>query len=139
VPELRDAGITIGFGSDCVMDPWYSLGKADMLDVAFMGLHVGHMSSRADMRWCYEAVTANSAKLMGLEKYGLEVGNHANFVILQAKDTIEAIRLRANRLAVVRHGAIIAKTTPQITTINLPDRPSTVQSDTYAPRSPSER
>ena len=138
VPELRDAGITIGFGSDCVMDPWYSLGKADMLDVAFMGLHVGHMSSRADMRWCYEAVTANSAKLMGLEKYGLEVGNHAHFVILQAKDTIEAIRLRANRLAVVRHGAIIAKTTPQITTINLPGRPSTVQSDTYAPRSPSE-
>jgi len=29
------------------MDPWYSLGKADMLDVAFMGLHVGQLSSRA--------------------------------------------------------------------------------------------
>ena len=45
VPELRDAGINVGFGSDCVMDPWYSLGKADMLDVAHMGLHVGQMSS----------------------------------------------------------------------------------------------
>jgi len=52
VPELRDAGITVGFGSDCVMDPWYSMGRADMLDVASMGLHVGQLSSRADMAWC---------------------------------------------------------------------------------------
>ena len=22
VSELRDAGLTVGFGSDCVMDPW---------------------------------------------------------------------------------------------------------------------
>ena len=36
VRELRDAGVTVGFGSDCVMDPWYSLGRADMLDVGFM-------------------------------------------------------------------------------------------------------
>ncbi|MEL6794942.1 MAG: cytosine deaminase, partial [Pseudomonadota bacterium] len=44
VRELRDAGVTVGFGSDCMMDPWYSLGKADMLDIAFMGLHVGQLS-----------------------------------------------------------------------------------------------
>ena len=138
VPELRAAGITIGFGSDCVMDPWYSLGKADMLDVAFMGLHVGHMSSRADMRWCYDAVTENSAKIMGLEKYGLQVGHHANFVLLQAKDPIEAIRLRAHRLAVVRRGAIIARNEPLVTAINLPGRPATVQPEIYAPRPPSD-
>ena len=75
---------------------------------------------------------------MGLEKYGLEVGNHANFVILQAKDTIEAIRLRAHRLAVVRRGTIIAKNMPQVTNINLPGRPSTVQPDMYTPRPPSD-
>ncbi|VAW21541.1 Cytosine deaminase, partial [hydrothermal vent metagenome] len=46
VPELRTAGINVAFGSDCVMDPWYSLGKACMLDVAHMGLHVAQLSSR---------------------------------------------------------------------------------------------
>ncbi|MEM6986587.1 MAG: cytosine deaminase, partial [Pseudomonadota bacterium] len=66
VPELRDAGITVGFGSDCVMDPWYSMGRADMLDIAFMGLHVGQLSSIADMTWCFDAVTENSARIMGL-------------------------------------------------------------------------
>ncbi|MEM7440132.1 MAG: amidohydrolase family protein [Pseudomonadota bacterium] len=112
VRELRDAGVNIGFGSDCMMDPWYSLGKADMLDVAFMGLHVGHLSSRADMAWCFDAVTSNSAKVMGLDGYGLAKGCAANFVLLQATDPIEAIRLRAHRLAVIRNGRKIASSSP---------------------------
>ncbi len=108
VRELRDAGITVGFGSDCVMDPWYSLGKADMLDVAFMGLHVAQLSSIADMAWCFDAITENSARIMGLEGYGITKGSNANFVLLQAKDKTEAIRLRAHRLAVVRQGKVIS-------------------------------
>ncbi|MEX0283229.1 MAG: amidohydrolase family protein [Paracoccaceae bacterium] len=114
VRELRDAGITVGFGSDCVMDPWYSLGKADMLDVAFMGLHVGQLSSRADMAWCFEAVTVNSAQIMGLDGYGVAKGCQANFVLLQAHDTIDAVRLRAHRLAVVRKGRVISQSEPQV-------------------------
>lgn len=133
VRELRDAGITVGFGSDCVMDPWYSLGKADMLDVAFMGLHVGQLSSRADMRWCFDAVTENSAEIMGLEKYGVEVGNYADMVVLQAKDPIEAIRLRPTRLAVIRRGKLISQTTPSVFKLHLPNRLDELKPDDYAP------
>jgi cytosine deaminase len=133
VRELRDAGITVGFGSDCVMDPWYSLGKADMLDVAFMGLHVAQRSSREDMAWCFEAVTTNSAKIMGLEGYGLAPGCRANMVLLQAKDPIEAIRLRAHRLAVIRGGQVIAQNAPQVTELFLDGRPSHVNAARYAP------
>ena len=114
VREMRDAGITVGFGSDCMMDPWYSLGKADMLDVAFMGLHVGQLSSRADMAWCFDAVTVNSARIMGLDGYGVTKSCEANFVLLQAHDTIDAIRLRAHRMAVVRKGRIVSQSGPQI-------------------------
>ena len=114
VREMRDAGITVGFGSDCMMDPWYSLGKADMLDVAFMGLHVGQLSSRADMAWCFDAVTVNSARIMGLDGYGMTKGCEANFVLLQAHDTIDAVRLRAHRIAVVRKGRIVSQSGPQI-------------------------
>lgn len=133
VRELRDAGIIVGFGSDCVMDPWYSLGKADMLDVAFVGLHVGQLSSRADMRWCFDAVTKNSAEIMGLEKYGLEVGNYADMVVLQAKDPIEAIRLRPTRLAVIRRGKLISQTTPSVFKLHLPNRLDELKPDDYAP------
>jgi len=126
VRELRDAGMTVGFGQDCIMDPWYSLGRADMLDVALMGLHVGQLSSRADMTWCFDAVTKNSAQIMGLQGYGVAKGCDANLVILQAKDPIEAIRLRATRLTVVRKGKVIAQTPPSIAQIDLPYRPRTV-------------
>ncbi|CAD0186640.1 Cytosine deaminase [Ruegeria sp. THAF57] len=126
VRELRDAGITVGFGSDCVMDPWYSLGKADMLDVAFMGLHVGQLSSRADMTWCFDAVTQNSARIMGLEGYGVAKGCDANFVLLQAADPIEAIRLRAHRLAVVRKGRVISRSAPVTHALNLPSAQRTL-------------
>ena len=65
VPELMAAGINVGFGHDCVMDPWYSLGSADMLEVAQMGLHVAQMTSQQGMRDCFDAVTVNNARVLG--------------------------------------------------------------------------
>ena len=50
VKELMAAGINVAMGHDCVMDPWYSLGSHDMLEVAHMGLHVGQMTGTAEMR-----------------------------------------------------------------------------------------
>ena len=133
VPELRAAGINVGFGSDCVMDPWYSLGNADMLDVAHMGLHVGQLSSRAEMAWCFDAVTSNAARIIGLEGYGLQKGCKANMVLLQARDPIEAIRLRATRLAVIRNGRVISRTTPTIARLDLQGRPAQVDPASYCP------
>ena len=133
VRELRDAGLTVAFGHDCVMDPWYSMGRADMLEVATMGLHVGQLSSRADMAWCYEAVTVNPARIMGLEGYGLEKGCNADMVLLQARDPIEAIRLSARRLAVIRRGRVISRRAPDIAELSLEGRPGTVDPASYAP------
>jgi cytosine deaminase len=110
VPELMQAGVTVAFGHDCVMDPWYPLGSGDMLEVAHMGLHVAQMTGRAGMRACFDAVTANAAKIMQLPNYGLEPGCDASFVLLQARDVVEAIRLKANRLAVYQRGKLVAET-----------------------------
>ena len=133
VPELKAAGITVGFGQDCVMDPWYSLGRADMLDVAHMGLHVGQLSAREDMAWCFEAVTTNPARIMGLEGYGIAKGGRADFVHLQARDPIEAIRLRARRLHVVRAGRVIARCEREVAALSLPGRPARLDPADYAP------
>ena len=126
VPELLAAGINVGFGHDCVMDPWYSLGSGDMLEVAAMGLHVAQMTSQTQMRQCFDAVTVNSARILGLDDYGLEVGKAADFVLLQAGDAIEAIRLRATRLLVVRRGQVLACSAPAKAVMSLPGRPIAV-------------
>ena len=129
VPELLAAGINVGFGHDCVLDPWYSLGSADMLEVAAMGLHVAQMTSQAQMRQCFDAVTVNNARILGLDDaggYGLAVGGPADFVLLQAGDPVEAIRLRATRLLVVRRGQVLACAAPAQAVMSLPGRPVTV-------------
>jgi cytosine deaminase len=126
VPELMAAGITVAFGHDCVLDPWYSLGSADMLEVASMGLHVAQMTSQAGMRACFDAVTVNPARILGLEGYGLEPGCRADFVLLQARSPAEAIRLRAQRLLVVRGGRVLARAPRAEATLALPGRPATV-------------
>jgi cytosine deaminase len=127
VPELMAAGINVGFGHDCVMDPWYSLGCGDMLEVAHMGLHVAQLTSQAQMRACFDAVTVNNAAILGLQDYGIEVGHPADFVLLQARSAIEAIRLRAARLLVVRRGEVVARTPACIATLALPGRPPGVE------------
>src|SRR5690349_9521562 len=109
VPELMAAGIPVAFGHDCVMDPWYSLGSGDMLEVAHMGLHVAQMTGHEAMRACFRAVTQTPAAVLGLEGYGIEAGCNADLVLLQARDPVEAIRLRATRLAVIRRGKVIAR------------------------------
>jgi cytosine deaminase len=126
VKELMAAGLNVAMGHDCVMDPWYSLGSHDMLEVAHMGLHVGQMTGRAEMRRCFEAVTVNAARVMGLEGYGLEPGCHADLVILQAGDPVEALRLRPARLHVVRRGKVIATTPPVEATLLIGQAPEIV-------------
>src|SRR5690606_28362294 len=134
IPEMLTYGITFAFGHDCVMDPWYSLGQADMLEVASMCLHVGHMSSREAMRTCFDRVTNGPARIMHLEGYGLAVGNKADMVLLQAADPIEAIRLKPARLAVIKSGKVIASAPRRVSTLDLPDRPASVDPSTVGPR-----
>jgi cytosine deaminase len=110
VKELLEAGINVAFGHDCVMDPWYSFGSHDMLEVASMGLHVGQMTSTAQIQSCFDAVTKNAASAMQLDGYGIKEGNAADLVVLDCTSASDAIRLRPARLFVLRNGEIISET-----------------------------
>ena len=112
VAEQIKAGLTVAFGHDCVMDPWYPLGSHDMLEVAHMALHVAHMTGVEDMTECFKAITCNPARVMHIDQYGLEKGCNGDLVILQCKTPIEAIRLKPARLYVIRRGKIISSTNP---------------------------
>ena len=133
VPELRAAGVNVAFGQDCTMDPWYPLGSADMLEVAHMGVHAIPMTSREAMGWSFTSVTVNGHRAMGLPDPTLRVGGPATMVLLQARDPIEAVRMKATRLAVIRGGRVIAETAPRLARLDLPGRPAGVDPADYAP------
>jgi cytosine deaminase len=124
VPELLAQGVNVAFGHDCVIDPWYGMGSGDMLEVAHMGLHVAQMTSQSGIRQCFDAVTGNAARILGLDGYGLEAGCDASFVLLQARDPVEAIRLRATRLKVFRRGKLLAETPATTAALHLAGRPA---------------
>ncbi|MGH8859505.1 MAG: cytosine deaminase, partial [Polaromonas sp.] len=88
------------------------------------GLHVAQMTSQAAMRQCFEAVTLSPARILDLPGYGLERGCYADFVLLQARDPIEAIRLRATRLKVYRRGQLLAESPAATSRLHLPQRPA---------------
>ncbi|WP_250879115.1 amidohydrolase family protein [Luteibacter anthropi] len=126
VPELLAAGVNVAFGHDCAMDPWYGMGSGDMLEVAHMGLHVAQMTSTQGVAQCFDAVTRNPARVLGLEGYGIAEGQRADLVLLQAGDAYEAIRLRAARLLIVRGGQVLARAPERQTALRLPGRPERI-------------
>ena len=122
IKELLEAGINVAFGQDALMDPWYSMGSYDMLEVAHMGMHVAQMTGVDQMQQMFAAVTTSAAQVMGLENYGLEPGCYADMVILQAPNPQDALRLKPARLFVIRRGSVIAETSPVVTRLSLADR-----------------
>ena len=137
VRELMDAGLNVSFGHDCVMDPWYSMGSGDMLEVGHMAIHVAQMAGIEDKKKIFDALTVNSARTMGLDGYGLEKGRNADLVILQARDPLEALRLKANRLTVIRRGKIIARSSPRLSELKIEGRPARLDASDFYPTAPS--
>ena len=127
VKEMQAMGIPVGWGQDCVLDPWYSLGTADMLDVAFMGLHVAQMTHPAEMARCFTMVTETNAQIMNLPGYGLKPGDQASLVVLDAGHPIEALRLRPDRLAVISRGKLVARKARNDTRLTIAGRPALVR------------
>ncbi len=126
VRELMEAGVNVCFGQDCTMDPWYSMGSADMLEVAHMGIHVAQMGGIEDKNNIYDAITHNSARTMGLKDYGLEVGCNADLVLLQAANVVEALRLKPTRLFVIKAGKVISQTPARKSELSLAGRPQSI-------------
>ena len=126
VPEMLAAGIPVAFGHDCVMDPWYSLGSGDMLEVAHMGLHVAQMTGQQAMHDCFLAVTETPARILGLDGYGIAPGCHADLLLLDCGSTVEALRLRAARRLVLRRGKIVSEAPRAQSRLHLPGRPESV-------------
>jgi cytosine/creatinine deaminase len=116
--ELLADGVNVSLGNDVIMDPWYPMGKADLVDAAHLALHFTYMSGREEIVEMLRLATERGARTLGIEdEYGIEEGKPADFVIFDAPSAIEVIRLRATRRYVVRHGHVIAETTPARTTL----------------------
>ena len=112
--------MNVSFGHDDIFDPWSPLGTGNMLQVLHMGIHVAQLMGYEQIVNSIDMITTNSAKTLHIEnRYGIEAGKPANFIVLDAENEYEAIRKQAKVRYSIRNGAIIAETKPSETTVAL--------------------
>jgi cytosine deaminase len=112
VDEMLDRGINVAIGHDSIMDPWYSMGKGNMVQAAFLLLHMGHMNGASQVQQLFDMITTNSARAMCLDDYGVVVGNQADLIIYDGNTEDDIIRLQLECTHVVRKGKVICRTEP---------------------------
>ena len=69
-------------------------------------------SARPEITGSYNFITHNAARTLNLSDYGIEVGNTANFIVLDAEDWFHALSFGAPVLANVRAGRVLAECEP---------------------------
>jgi cytosine deaminase len=116
--ELLAAGVNVSLGNDVIMDPWYLMGRADMVEAASLALHFTYMSGLEEIPEMLRCATERGARTLGIEdEHGLEEGKPADCVVFDAPTAIEVMRLHPPRRWVVRRGRVIAETEPSRTTL----------------------
>ncbi|MBM4369080.1 MAG: amidohydrolase family protein [Deltaproteobacteria bacterium] len=92
VDQLWAQGASVGIGHDSVQDPWYRLGTASLLDAAYMLVHVGHLTSEADMKRAVRTLHAENHDCFGSRP---EIAPGARGMLWwNAADEVELLRTR---------------------------------------------
>jgi cytosine/creatinine deaminase len=113
VKELLAGGVNVALGHDSIMDPWFPLGKGDMLAAAQLALLLCQMSGNEEINDVLDLITTNAAKTLRIEhRYGIEESKPADFLVLDAPSAFEALRLVPARLHVFKDGREVAYTAP---------------------------
>lgn len=119
VKELLAAGVNVGIGHDSIMDPWYPLGRAQMLQAAFVLLHMCQMSGRDEQSTILDMITFNNARALALDNYGIAVRHKADLVVLDAYNEFDILRLLPTALLVIKNGQVVAETPKVATKIHI--------------------
>jgi cytosine/creatinine deaminase len=109
VRRLREAGVTVGAGSDGVRDAWTPLGNADMLERAMLVAYRNGFRADPLLHDALDIATRGNAGVLGLEGYGLEVGCRADLVVVPGETLGEIVAMRPPRALVVSGGRVVAR------------------------------
>src|ERR1700730_7808471 len=113
VKELLATGVNVALGHDSIMDPWFPLGRGDMLAAAQLALFLCHMSGYEEIESMLDLITTNAARALRIQdSYGIEEGKPADFLVLDAPSAFEALRLLPARMHVFKGGREVASTAP---------------------------
>jgi len=116
VKELLDAGVNVLSSQDDVNDPYYPFGKPDQIEVGQYTAHVAQLTYPRELDTVFDMITVNAARAMRLEGYGVEPGDRADLVLLEAETVHEALREVPPRRLVFYGGKLVAESRLEVST-----------------------
>lgn len=108
VKELLTAGVNMVSAQDDVRDPYYPFGRPDQLEVGAYLAHTAQLTLPEELETVFDMITLNAARAFGLSNYGLEPGNDADIVVIDADNITDALRFQPVRSYVFKKGKIVA-------------------------------
>ncbi|MQA72920.1 MAG: amidohydrolase family protein [Solirubrobacterales bacterium] len=109
VKELLAAGVNVASAQDDVNDPYYPFGRPDQLEVGQYMAHVAQLTYPSELETVFDMVSANAARALRLDGYGIEPGALADLVLIEAPTVRDALRLLPPRRAVFHRGRLVAE------------------------------
>ena len=104
VKDLLAAGVNVALGQDDIADAYYPFGRNNMLEVAFLAVHLLWMTTFDGMEKIYDMITTSAARALGMKGHSLEPGGNADLVILDAEDVYHAIWEHNAPRYIIRNG-----------------------------------
>jgi cytosine/creatinine deaminase len=91
VHRLTRAGVNCSISTNNVLNPFTPFGDCSLLRMANLYANVAQLGARDAIAECFELITHRPARLLGLEGYGIEVGNSADLVAFDCTDRVAAV------------------------------------------------
>ena len=109
IKPLMEKGILVAGGNDSMRDMWSPYGTGDILErVQFIAMRNLYRRDD-DIARTMDLVTYNAARLLGLHRYGTEVGDKANLVLVRGRNVPDCVVTCPKDRVVIRDGAVIAQ------------------------------
>ncbi|EOI00453.1 N-acyl-D-amino-acid deacylase [Enterococcus moraviensis ATCC BAA-383] len=115
IRKLRDAGVNVCLATNNIRNAFTPYGNGDLMQIAMLAIPVGHLGGADDLPTVLPMITENPAKALGLENYGIEIGNKADLVLLDTKVKADAIIDIPERNYVIKNGKITVEVKKEVT------------------------
>ena len=101
---LTERGVTCSVGTNNILNPFTPFGDGQLLRQVNMHAIVTQRGNDDEVQALWDMTTATAAKLMRKDDYGIKVGGPADLVVLDAPDSVAALRTVAPVLAAWKNG-----------------------------------
>lgn len=109
VHKMLRAGVNCSLSSNNILNPFTPFGDCSLVRMANLYANICQVGQADDTTECFDMVSSRSARLLGLDDYGVAVGKDADLVVLDCTNRAQAVAELAPALFGFKRGRMTFK------------------------------